>query len=191
MQEEPSVKRWITLLLCLLLIFAVSCTGSDKTAQNGAESAELTPLSSKPMETYDDAVGDLSFDAVTLDGRPIKAGIIREYDLEETDCWADWCGPCVKELPELERVHREHPNVLFIGLLCNPQSLDDAKAILKDAGVTYAAMEPSGSLGRILNRFDAIPATVFFDNAGHEIADPIIGARSYAEWNSIVEGLLP
>ena len=185
------MKRFITLLLCLLLALAFGCTDDDKTAQENAGGAELTPLSSKPMETYDAAVGDLSFDAVTLDGRPIKAGIIREYDLVVINCWADWCGPCVKELPELERVHREHPNVLFIGLLCNPTSLDDAKAILKDAGVTYAAMEPAGSLGALMNRFNAIPATVFFDSTGHEIGNPIVGARSYAEWNSIVEGLLP
>ncbi len=185
------MKRFITLILCLLLALAFGCTDKDKTAEDGANSAELTPLSKEPMENYDAAVGDLTFDAVTLDGRPIKAGIIREYDLVVINCWADWCGPCVGELPELERVHKEHPNVLFIGLLCNPTSLDDAKAILKDAGVTFAAMEPSGSLVGLANRFDAIPATVFFDSTGREIADPIIGSRSYAEWTGIVEGLLP
>ena len=185
------MKRCITLLLCLLLALTFGCTENEKTAQDCAESAELSPLSNEPMENYDTVVGDLEFDAVTLDGRPIRAGIIREYDLVVINCWADWCGPCVGELPEIERVHREHPNVLFIGLLCNPTSINDAKAILKDAGVTYASMEPNGSLGRLLSRFDAIPATMFFDSTGHEIADPIVGSRSYAEWTEIVEDLLP
>lgn len=184
------MKRLTGIFISLLLLFVFGCTERKAPGQSTAPE-NLQPLSGEPMESFPDTVGDLSFDAVTLDGRALRAGVIREYDLVVINCWADWCGPCVGELPELERVHSEHPNVLLIGLLCNPDSVDDAKAILSEAGVTYPAMEPVGSLVSLAKGVTAFPTTFFFDSTGHEIADPVIGARSRAEWNAIVEDLLP
>ena len=185
------MKRRMAPVLCLLLLFALGCAERPSPAQSDVPAAELPSFAAGPMTDYDVKVGDLDFDTVTLDGRAIRAGVIREYDLVMVNCWADWCGPCVRELPELERLHQAHPNVLILGLLCNPNSTDDAKAILKDAGVTYPALMPGGSLAGLENRLAAYPTTFFFDSTGHEIADPIVGARSYAEWNSIAEDLLP
>lgn len=30
--------------------------------------------------------------------------------------WATWCPPCVKEMPELDALHKRHPGVEFLGL---------------------------------------------------------------------------
>lgn len=30
--------------------------------------------------------------------------------------WATWCPPCVKEMPELDALHKQHPGVQFLGL---------------------------------------------------------------------------
>lgn len=185
------MKRLIAILICVLLLLAAGCTEKNDAAENDAASATQPPLSGEPMSSFPDTVGDLSFNTTALDGREIRAGVIREYDLVVINCWADWCGPCVGELAELARVQREHPNVLFIGLLCDPLSLDDCRAIAAEKGVTYPVLEPAGSLSALIARFDAIPATVFFDSTGHEIADPVIGAHSYAEWTEIIEDLLP
>lgn len=183
------MKRLIALLFCVILaIAAFGCTDKEEAE---LKSEEMTPLSGEPMDTYETEVGDLSFDTTTLDGRSIRAGVIREYDLIMINCWADWCGPCVEEIPEIERMHKEHPNVLVLGLLCNPSSVGDSKTILKDAGVTYAALEPSGSLVSLMNGTQAFPTTYFFDSTGRQIGEPVVGKRSYAEWNAIVKELLP
>lgn len=134
---------------------------------------------------------ELSFDTVTLYGDPIDSGNFHEYDLIIVNCWAEWCGPCVRELPELERIHQEYPNVLILGVLSFSYDMEGALATLRDAGVTYPVMEPTGKVIDLVNRFDAIPATMFFDGTGKEIADPIVGSMSYSEWKEVVEDLLP
>ena len=143
----------------------------------------------EPEKTQGEA--DLSFDTVTVFGDPIDSKNLKEYDLVVVNCWAEWCGPCIGEMPELERIHQEYPNVLLLGVLSFSHSLESAKATIKDTGVTYPVIEPAGTLVELVNRFDAIPATMFFDGTGREIAKPQVGRMSYEEWKAIVEELLP
>jgi thiol-disulfide isomerase/thioredoxin len=143
----------------------------------------------EPEKTQGEA--DLSFDTVTVFGDPISTENLHEYDLVIVNCWAEWCGPCVGEMPELERIHQEYPNVLLIGMLSFSDNVDGAKATISDTGVTYPVILPAGTLMKLLERFDAIPSTVFYDNTGKEIAEPVIGSRSYEEWKAIIEDLLP
>lgn len=172
------MKRWFAFLLAALLLMFAGCAHSQ-TDQNASESA--------------DSQGEagLSFDTVTVFGDPISTENLHEYDLVIVNCWAEWCGPCVGEMPELERIHQEYPNVLLIGMLSFSDNVDGAKATISDTGVTYPVILPAGTLMKLLERFDAIPSTVFYDNTGEEIAEPVIGSRSYEEWKAIIEDLLP
>ncbi|OZI20573.1 hypothetical protein CAL26_24085 [Bordetella genomosp. 9] len=42
--------------------------------------------------------------------------------------WATWCPPCVKEMPELDELHKRHPQVTFLGL-----AVDTAANVVKFA----------------------------------------------------------
>lgn len=172
------MKKTISILLFILMLLMLGCTDTKK---NDSEPA--------PAASRDEA--DLSFDTVTLYGDPISTESLHEYDLVMVNCWAEWCGPCVGEMPELERIHQEYPNVLLIGLLSFSNNVDGAKATISDTGVTYPVMLPAGTLEKLIERFDAIPSTMFFDNTGKEIAEPVVGSRSYEEWKAIIEDLLP
>ncbi len=193
------MKKWIAVLLAALLLMSAGCIHSH-TEQNAAadnepaetETAENTPAEQntpEPAEPQGEA--DLSFDTVTVFGDPIDSKNLHEYDLVMVNCWAEWCGPCVGEMPELERIHQEFPNVLLLGVLSFSNSMESAKATIGDTGVTYPVIEPAGTLVNLVNRFDAIPATMFFDSTGKEIAQPVVGSRSYEEWKAIIEDLLP
>lgn len=62
-----------------------------------------------------------------LDGRRIDLATYRGRPLL-INVWASWCGPCIKEMPELERFSREqdHQGTQVIGLaLDTPEAVKD------------------------------------------------------------------
>lgn len=220
------MKRWIVIMLCLLLCFAAGCTtptGTDRQdqdvpAENGrAPGSEATPASDPASQTdaapdaestpetdhsddielpelggedLDEMPADLTFDTVTLSGDPIKSDIVKGYDLVIVNFWAEWCGPCVSEMPALERIHQEYPNVLILGVWLG-DDLDGAKAVIADTGVTYQTLGVSGSLEKYSTLSMYIPATYFFDGDGDETGEPVIGGQEYEDWKAVVESLLP
>ena len=57
--------------------------------------------------------------------------------------------------------------------------------------MTYPAVYPEGVLNEYSMKSMYIPATYFFDRDGKEIGEPVIGGQNYAQWESVVKGLLP
>jgi Thiol-disulfide isomerase and thioredoxins len=187
------MKKGLCMLLCMLLCLTVGCTAS-KNGTSG-EAPVINPIPAapddEPVPTEPPQQGDLVFDTVTLYGDPISSDMLHEYDLVVVNFWADWCGWCVYEMPSLQRIHQEHPNVLILGVLTAPNSMADSMQILADNGITFPTLEPAGTLVTYANRLEAFPTTLFFDSHGNECADPIVGAQDYDGWAATIEGLLP
>ena len=94
--------------------------------------------------------------------------------------WATWCGPCVKEMPDLRDMAKElGPGVAFVGV-----SLDDAipgdraeikkrvEKFLRDRNVTFPNLYYSGNTDALVDslKFDGvIPITIAFDRSGKEL----------------------
>lgn len=52
--------------------------------------------------------------------------------------WADWCKPCLNELPELQRLHLKYGDrVLFVGLAHGRAQNPNLAKVLRDKGVTF------------------------------------------------------
>ena len=193
------MKKSIAIILCLLMLLPVSCMLRKKTVT--PTSAPQPVVTDKPSEPVvpvvtdapkaPQAQADLVFDTVTLYGDPISSDMIKDYDLVLVNFWADWCGWCVYEMPELERIHQEYPNVLILGVLSFPNSMDDSLQILKDNNITFLTLEPAGTLIETANGLMAFPTTLFFDRNGNAVGEPIEGAQDYDGWKAIVESLLP
>lgn len=192
------MKKWITLMLCLLFLLSAGCKATapatpqsdaaEATEKPQSDAAEATAAPEMPQTGAFNT--EMMFSGTTLFGEPIDQTIFENYDLIIVNCWAEWCGPCVGELPEIERIHQEYPNVLILGVLIGTDSVETAKATLSDCGVTYPALEPVGGLVALSTRSMYIPATYFFDKNGNEIGGEVIGSMDYDQWKATVDNLL-
>jgi cytochrome c-type biogenesis protein len=104
---------------------------------------------------------DVSLSA--LSGRPVVINF-----------WASWCGPCTREMPAFEAVHRKlGPKASFVGI-DRQDARSDALKFLSRTGVTYpSGYDPEGKLDTAY-RLRGTPTTVIVD-AGGRITDHLTG----------------
>ena len=81
--------------------------------------------------------------------------------------WATWCTPCVKELPNFDRLQSEQPADTAVLALHAPPVTTDVSAYLSDFsyGISFAADE-DGSLSELLNASTVLPQTVIIGPDG-------------------------
>lgn len=105
----------------------------------------------------------------SLDGKPITLAAFKGKPVL-VNLWATWCGPCVKEMPSLDRLAKRSAGKLQV-LVVN--QTDDAAAIAKwwaprQLNNLAAYRDEKGALG-----FDfetgVLPTTVLYDAEGKEI----------------------
>ena len=85
--------------------------------------------------------------------------------------WATWCGPCVKELPELDNFAKKYENTAHIvAVVTDFKDIEKIREFYKAKGIKNLsiAFDKSGILSRNF-RPSALPTTVFINSKGHEI----------------------
>jgi cytochrome c biogenesis protein CcmG/thiol:disulfide interchange protein DsbE len=83
------------------------------------------------------------------------------------DFFASWCEPCKKELPELEKLHRElsPSGVLFIGINLDREQAN-AVEMVKRFGLTFKVLlDPEGKVAELYDP-PKMPSTYVIDKAG-------------------------
>jgi thiol-disulfide isomerase/thioredoxin len=103
------------------------------------------------------------------DGKPITLAAFKGKPLL-VNLWATWCGPCVKEMPSLDRLAKRGAGKLQVVVV---NQTDDAAAIAKwwaprQLTNLAAYRDEAGKLG-----FDfetgVLPTTVLYDAEGKEV----------------------
>lgn len=123
-----------------------------------------------------DAVADLSARQLPdLQGRPQTLSQWRGRPLV-VNFWATWCAPCVKEMPELDALQKQHPKVQFVGI-----GIDKAENIAKfvqKVPVSYPLLVMGGAaidlLRQLGNPAGGLPFTLVF-NADGSVNRKILG----------------
>ncbi|GLQ50109.1 TlpA family protein disulfide reductase [Dyella flava] len=77
-----------------------------------------------------------SLKVTTLDGKPYDLATQRGHWVI-VNFWATWCGPCIKELPDISHFVATHPNVSAIGIAYDDTDPADIRAFLQKHPVTY------------------------------------------------------
>ena len=153
------MKRISVLLLALCLLLPLCACG-----KGGSGSA-----------------GDsFAFSTMDLDSHEVKSdALFQGAKVTVVNLWATWCGPCVRELPELQKLREDYADkgVQVVGILLetSASAVSDAKSILENAGADYPVLLPSSEMGSLID-VQYIPTTYFVDAQGRVLGDAIVGA---------------
>jgi thiol-disulfide isomerase/thioredoxin len=144
-----------TAILVVGLLLFTGGKGGDKSATLGAI----------PTATNQDGKSAPTAEFERFDGTKATFADYKGTPLV-VNFFASWCAPCVREMPDLQKVHSElGDKVAFLGMN-NQDRASDGEAIAKQAGVTYdLARDPKGDF---LSAFGGIvmPTTVFISADG-------------------------
>ncbi|WP_025743280.1 TlpA family protein disulfide reductase [Aquimarina pacifica] len=76
------------------------------------------------------------FDTALIDGAAFKLSDLQgKYVL--LDFWGSWCGPCLKEIPELVELHQKHPDKLIIVTIALEKDSFSWKKVASKYGFTW------------------------------------------------------
>lgn len=104
-----------------------------------------------------------------------------EYLGEPTviNLWASWCGPCVKEMPILERAQQEHSNVNIV-IVNQGENRQTVAEFLSEHELQFAhnVLDQRTQFSTLLKAY-VLPTTLFF-NAEGKLVDNHIGELSPA-----------
>jgi thiol-disulfide isomerase/thioredoxin len=131
------------------------------------------------------------FSTTTLTGEAVDCTIFYEAELTMVNIWGSFCGPCIEEMPDLERLSKDlkKQGIRVIGILVD-DDLESAGAILADAQVTFTNLTMDASLQTFLGKFQYVPTTIFIDGKGQVMPEIAVGARGYEEYKALAESAL-
>ncbi len=108
---------------------------------------------------------DIEFEL--LDGGTTTVGAFLDRPVV-LNFFASWCTPCITEMPALESIHQQRPDIAFVGLAVN-DTPTRAREIVTDTGVTYATgVDPDSAIG---NAYEILgmPTTLFITPDGEVV----------------------
>ncbi len=183
-------ETFCALILCMVCSLALlnGCgskgeSSEDKTAEKGEANVEN--------------LGE--FEMLDTGGNAYTQEIFAECDLTMVNVFTTWCGPCIKEIPELEKLNQEmvDKDVQVIGIVLDAvdssgnideEAVENAKLLAEKTGAAYPFLIPdSGLMNGRLSGIDAIPETFFVDTEGNIVGETYVGAHSFDDWKGIVE----
>ena len=179
---NTKMKRTIMMAaLAVAAVLMLILSGTLSSCSSGAgkpESGAAESASSGESE----AVGD--FKTVDLEGNEVTQEIFADAEITMINFWATFCGPCVKEMPELQKIHAGYEGrAQIIGVptdvnFDDPESAEYKNAVktLEWAEAEFKNVKPMGGLAAVMQSMQFVPTSIFVDSEGKIIGEPVIGA---------------
>lgn len=177
---------------------AESAPGSS--AAPAQESSSPAPESAAPEEAGEETVVPIlaEFTATDLAGEAVDQSIFAGYELTMVNIWATFCGPCLREMPDLGALHQEFQgeNFQIVGIVTDvlaqdgsidPDQVELARQIAEETGAGYRHLLPSEDLtARVLWQVNSVPTTIFVDEKGSLVGLGYLGSRDADAWRAII-----
>lgn len=174
---------------------------SDST-EEGTKETPIDVGDSKIMESQNDNPSLSAFTTTDIDGNKVTQDIFKDHDLTMVNIWATFCGPCLREMPELGEINTEYADKGFqiVGIVTDvitndgtisASQIETAKYAIEETGASYKHLLPSMDLLMgPLQEASVVPTTIFVDKEGKQVGEIQTGARSKEDWEVIIKDLL-
>ena len=173
-----------------------STTTKPTTTPTTTKPTTVKPTTTKPTTTKPTTVpttapttkrtGEtFTFTTTDMDGNAVASADFAGAKVVMVNMWEPWCGPCVGEMPDLQKLYTKYQGqgLVILGVTTSPAT--DVNSTVTRLGITYPIVSGNAQF----NRFDTgyVPTTVFLDGEGHILSEePYIGSKSGAEWERII-----
>lgn len=100
--------------------------------------------------------------------------------------WAEWCAPCIREIPELNQLANDYPNIKVLGVNFDGATGEELQAQVAKLGVEFPtlAADPAPRLGTV--RPSVLPTTLILSPEG-VVADTLLGPQTLESLLSALE----
>ncbi len=157
-----SQKKWNAFLL-IMLFFSLAWAQQPKWNQ----SLEFTDLSGNPV-TFDDFKSQITV----------------------VNFWATWCAACLKEMPNLQKLHqtfsKDQVNVVGVVVMSDTGKINQ---MLKITGADYPIFIGTRQDLKTISQSLVIPQTIVLDDQGN-ILTKFEGAQNYQTFASFIKNYL-
>ncbi|MBT8149134.1 MAG: TlpA family protein disulfide reductase, partial [Gammaproteobacteria bacterium] len=94
--------------------------------------------------------------------------------------WADWCAPCIEEIPELNQLQQSYANELVVlGVNFDKVSGAQLQAQAEQMQIEFTLVDPDPAHILRLSRPAALPTTYIFDREGR-LSAKLVGPQTAA-----------
>ncbi|MBI4539396.1 MAG: TlpA family protein disulfide reductase [Gemmatimonadetes bacterium] len=158
-------------------------TGDGDAADRGGAARESIPGRPENSVLPDERLSDLN-------GRPTP---LRSSDDQVTvlNFWATWCVPCLQEIPEFVRLHRERSghSVEVVGVAVDSGDPADIRAFAAEHDMTYTIVTANQRWVRRHFEVFGLPVTLIVDREGR-IRRRLIGPQTGADLAAVVDAYM-
>lgn len=181
-------------LLSSALILSACASTFEKKEETNKQTSTSSSSETKATQAYD-------FTAMDKDGKTVKLSDFKGKKVY-INMWASWCGPCMREIPELEKTYqklKDNKDIVFLSMTSpndaefkNQSPQDKGKEVIlnkaKELGVTYPVLFDVNDRFIINYAIRSFPTHIFINSDG-TIGNRIAGAVTEESLTKEIEKL--
>lgn len=153
----------------------------------------LQPLENMQLAGVNAGQAMLKFNFQDLAGQNIDLNSLRGKPTI-IDFWGSWCGPCIKEIPDLKALWQEYGDKINVISLAFDDDPDAAKTLIKELGMDWKQVirpRRSEESSNLLKRWkiEGFPTMLLINSEGM-VMDKVVGVGGTEMLRPMLEGLL-